>query len=217
MSVKAVIFDMDGVLIDAKEWHYEALNQALGLFGHEISRHDHLNEFDGLPTKTKLNMLSNRTSLSISLHSFINEMKQEYTRQILRKELVPNPAHWQCLARLKRDGMVVGVASNSIKSTITEMMDRAGLSQFLDFTLSNEDVENPKPSPEIYRKAIQLAKTTPDQCLVLEDHPFGWAAAEGAGANIMKVGTVEDVCYENVRAQIDLIEESSRQRNRRAA
>jgi beta-phosphoglucomutase len=49
--IKAVIFDMDGVLIDAKEWHYESLNDALSNFGYEISHHDHLVTYDGLPTK----------------------------------------------------------------------------------------------------------------------------------------------------------------------
>lgn len=52
--IKAVLFDMDGVLIDAKDWHYEALNKALGLFGLGISRYDHLHTFDGLPTNVKL-------------------------------------------------------------------------------------------------------------------------------------------------------------------
>jgi len=50
-KIKAIIFDMDGVLIEAKDWHYEALNKALRLFGMEISRYDHLVTYDGLPTK----------------------------------------------------------------------------------------------------------------------------------------------------------------------
>ena len=54
--IKAIIFDMDGVLIDAKEWHYEALNNALQLFGYKISREDHLATFDGLPTREKLRL-----------------------------------------------------------------------------------------------------------------------------------------------------------------
>ena len=65
-KIKAVIFDMDGVLIDAKEWHYEALNKALDLFGMEISRYDHLVTYDGLPTLMKLQMLSlERIALSV--------------------------------------------------------------------------------------------------------------------------------------------------------
>ena len=77
-KIKAVIFDMDGVLIDAKEWHYEALNRALNLFGHEINRFDHLHTFDGLPTRTKLELLSTERGLSRRLHGFLNKMKQKY-------------------------------------------------------------------------------------------------------------------------------------------
>ena len=54
MTIKAVLFDMDGVLIDARDWHYEALNKALAIFGMEINRYDHLVTYDGLPTKKKL-------------------------------------------------------------------------------------------------------------------------------------------------------------------
>ena len=58
MKIKAILFDMDGVLIEAKEWHYEALNRALKLFGMPVSRFDHLTTFDGLPTMKKLELLS---------------------------------------------------------------------------------------------------------------------------------------------------------------
>jgi len=64
VSIKAVLFDMDGVLIEAKDWHYDALNKALGLFGMEISRYDHLVTYDGLPTKRKLDMLTMERGLA---------------------------------------------------------------------------------------------------------------------------------------------------------
>ena len=69
-KIKAILFDMDGVLIDAKDWHYEALNKALGLFGMEISRYDHLHSFDGLPTKEKLSL-----SIIVSI-VFLTEFEQ---------------------------------------------------------------------------------------------------------------------------------------------
>ena len=72
--IKAIIFDMDGVLIDAKDWHYEALNKALHLFGFGINRYDHLTMYDGLPTKKKLDMLSVQNGLPKKLHYFINEI-----------------------------------------------------------------------------------------------------------------------------------------------
>ena len=82
-QIKAILFDMDGVLIDAKDWHYEALNKALRLFGYEITRYDHLHNFDGLPTKEKLNMISEESYLPKQLHNFINELKQDYTLEMI--------------------------------------------------------------------------------------------------------------------------------------
>ena len=101
-QIKAVLFDMDGVLIEAKDWHYEALNRVLSLFGMEISRSDHLTTFDGLPTRRKLEMLSAERGLPEQLHDFINEMKQRYTLQIVTRECNPKFVHQYALARLKK-------------------------------------------------------------------------------------------------------------------
>lgn len=206
MTIKAVIFDMDGVLIEAKEWHYEALNRALGLFGFGISRRDHEERFDGLPTRTKLLTLSQEESLPISLHGFINRMKQHYTAALARRHLQPNPLHTYALKALRAEGYRLGVASNSIRSTIELMMSLAGLTPLLDFILSNEDVQHPKPAPEIYLKALTLADVAPHECLVLEDNPFGWQAAGDAGTHLLKIASVNEVNYGNIRRAIQTIE-----------
>ena len=100
-KIKAIIFDMDGVLIDAKEWHYEALNKALSLFGEEINKYDHLVTFDGLPTKDKLKMLTLERKFPLGLHKFVNEMKQEYTLEIIYSKCKPTFHHRYALAKLK--------------------------------------------------------------------------------------------------------------------
>ena len=87
--VKAVVFDMDGVLIDAREWHYEALNRALGLLGYEISRYEHLSSYDGLPTKRKLQMLTVERGLPAELHGFLNSLKQQYTLETVATRCKP--------------------------------------------------------------------------------------------------------------------------------
>ena len=96
-KIKAIVFDMDGVLIEAKDWHYEALNRALRLFGYEISRYDHLITYDGLPTAKKLEMLSIEKGLPQGLHKFINEMKQRYTIEIVNAKCKPMFIVWSWL------------------------------------------------------------------------------------------------------------------------
>jgi beta-phosphoglucomutase len=207
--IKAVIFDMDGVLVEAKDWHYEALNKALGLFGMGISRHDHLVTYDGLPTKKKLEMLSTERRLPIELHEFINEMKQMYTFEIVYAECKPRFHHEYALSRLKLEGFRLAVASNSIRKTVQIMMEQSALLGYLEFYLSNQDVKIGKPDPEIYTKAIQMLGLTPEECLVVEDNEKGIQAAKGSGAWFMKVDEVKEVNYQNIINHIMQIEGSS--------
>ena len=93
--IRAVLFDMDGVLIDAKDWHYEALNRALELFGTTIDRDSHLATFDGLPTRDKLKILSKTRGLPLGLHDFLNRLKQNQTVQITYERCRPVFHHRQ--------------------------------------------------------------------------------------------------------------------------
>jgi len=197
-EVKAIIFDMDGVLIDAREWHCDALNKALGLFGMQISRYDHLVTYDGLPTRKKLEMLSIERGLPRSLHAFINEMKQQYTTELVHARCKPRFQHEYALARLCRDGYRLAVASNSVRPTVQLMMEKAALSEYLSFYLSNQDVKQGKPDPEIYHLAISKLGLSADECLIVEDNEHGIAAARASGAHVMVVKDVMEVNYAKI-------------------
>ena len=205
-KIKAVIFDMDGVLIEAKDWHYEALNKALELFGMGISRYDHLVTYDGLPTKKKLEMLTHERGLPKGLHAFINDMKQQYTMEIVYAHCKPVFYHEYALSRLKNEGYCMAVCSNSIRNTIEVMMQKASLGQYLDFYVSNQDVKNGKPDPEMYNKAIERMGLEPKECIIVEDNENGIKAARASGANVMIVNSVEDVNYENIDKHIKIFE-----------
>jgi len=208
-SIKAVIFDMDGVLIDAKDWHYEALNEALSLFAMEISRYDHLVTYDGLPTMRKLEMLSLERGLPVDLHEFINELKQQFTLAMAYNRCKPNFIHQYALAQLKKSGYQIAVCSNSVRDSIDLMMKKSDLYQFLDFFLSNQDVVNPKPSPEIYLKAMDKLALSPKECLIVEDNPNGIAAARASGAFVMEVSSVEEVNFDNIKKHVEMSINSS--------
>lgn len=205
-KIKAVIFDMDGVLIDAKDWHYEALNKALSLFGTEISRYDHLVTYDGLPTKKKLEMLSMERGLPKGLHSFINDMKQQYTMEIVHAQCKPRFYHEYALSKLKNEGYRMAVCSNSIRNTVEVMMLKASLDAYLEFYISNQDVTHGKPNPEMYNKAITKLGLTPQECLIVEDNENGVKAALASGAHLLKIEMVEDVNWQNIKNRISQIE-----------
>jgi beta-phosphoglucomutase len=205
-KINTIIFDMDGVLIDAKDWHYEALNKSLSLFGYEISRYDHLFTYDGLPTRKKLEMLTREKGLPAGLHSFINKLKQLYTIEIINSKCKPTFQHQLALSKLKEQGYNIVVCSNSIRETIDIMMRKSNLLQYLDFFLSNEDVEKPKPDPEIYNKAIKKLKVKPENCVIVEDNEHGIRAAKASQANVLKVSGVEEVNFYNIHSFIQSLE-----------
>ena len=206
IKIKAVIFDMDGVLIDAKEWHYEALNRALKLFGYFINRYDHLVTYDGLPTRRKLEMLSLERGLPIELHEFINQMKQIYTIREIHDKCKPHFFHENALAKIKSEGYLLGVASNSIRQTVELMMEKSDLLKYLDLMLSNEDVIKAKPDPEIYLEAMKRLEVSPKEVLILEDNQNGIKAARKSGAHVLVVKDVSDVNYENIKNYIVHVE-----------
>jgi beta-phosphoglucomutase len=208
--IKAVLFDMDGVLIDAKEWHYETLNDALALLGLNISRTEHLAVYDGLPTRKKLEMLSKTRGLPPRLHDFVNALKQKMTYEVIVEKCRPVFHHEYALSRLKREGRQIVVCSNSIRSTVEAMMRAADLLKYLDFFLSNQDVTKAKPDPEIYVTAINRLGLRPEECLILEDNDHGIQAARSSGANVLVVGTTNDVTYERIMNEIIRIEAATR-------
>ena len=130
--IRAVLFDMDGVLIDAKEWHYETLNEALALFGLNISRTEHLAVYDGLPTRKKLEMLSKVRGLPPRLHDFVNAYKQNLTYKAVIGKCRPVFHHEYALARLKREGWVFFKPDGSLDRVIGRLVDDTGKSHRLD-------------------------------------------------------------------------------------
>tara|TARA_Y100000296_G_C5140876_1_gene240917 strand:- start:45 stop:680 length:636 start_codon:yes stop_codon:yes gene_type:complete len=205
-KIKAVLFDMDGVLIDARDWHYEALNRALDLFGYKISRYDHLVTYDGLPTKVKLKMLTKERGLPEGLHSFINNLKQDYTMEIVYSHCKPVYHIEYALSVLSKSGIRLACCSNAVRSSVVSMMDRSNLSPYLDFILSNQDVTAPKPSPDIYNLAIQKMGFSPSECVVVEDNVNGITAAREAGAHVLEVASPKEVTISNIKEFIEKVE-----------
>lgn len=193
MPVDTVIFDMDGVLIDARDWHFEALNDALSLFGFVIDRDAHEERFNGLPTKVKLEILSKEQGLPRSLHPLISSVKQERTLRIAAANCYPRAQHLILIAALKRGGIKVGVATNSIRQTTEAMLNYAGILPLVDVVVTNQDVKFPKPNPEIYLKTMEWLGGIPDRTLVVEDNANGIAAAKAAGCKVVEVTSPDEV------------------------
>lgn len=194
--IKAVIFDMDGVIIDARDWHFGALNSALQLFGESITYQEHLERFNGLPTKNKLKMLTHDSRVPSHLHKIIEAVKQERTLRQAAQLCFPRIEHLLLMSWLKNKGMKIGLATNSVRQTTFAMLGFAGLANEFDVILTNEDVESSKPNPEIYLKSCQLLNLNPSEVIVVEDNINGINAAKSAGCKVIEVSDPDEVTIE---------------------
>ena len=194
--IKLIVFDLDGVLVEAKNIHFDALNDALGT-EYEISWAEHLSTYDGLKTNQKLEMLTERKGLPTELHKEVWDKKQKYTLQML-KELKPNQTLQSVMSALSEDGYKLAVCSNSIRKTVLTVLSKLGIMEFMDLIISNEDVKNSKPHPEMYWKAISMMSCLPEETLIVEDSPYGLLAASRSKSHILRVRNPQEVTYTNI-------------------
>jgi HAD superfamily hydrolase (TIGR01509 family) len=196
--IKAILFDLDGVLVDACTWHYHSLNDALKHFkGFEISYSDHLDNYNGLPTSVKLDILK----IPEQERHNIWKMKQDRTLYNINKYGVIDRYKKRMLATLKEKYKLVCV-TNSIRETAIQMLKVTGQLSFFDFIITNEDVINNKPHPDCYLLAMKKLNLSKQECLIIEDSPKGRQAAYASGARVMEVIDVYDVTLHNVRREL---------------
>jgi HAD superfamily hydrolase (TIGR01509 family) len=201
--IKLIIFDLDGVLVDAKKIHYDTLNQALRSIDtkYEISITDHLSIYDGLKTNQKLDLLTKHKNLDKKHHQQIWEEKQKLTIEAI-SQLSKNEKLIDLFKNLRNKGFKLACCSNSIRRSVLIMLSKIGLIEYLDLILSNEDVKNAKPYPEIYWKAMSIMEVLPEQTLIVEDSPTGLLAASRSRANILRVDNPEDLTQEKINSKL---------------
>jgi len=206
--VKLIIFDLDGVLVEAKNIHFDALNKALGKYA--ISWNEHLSTYDGLKTYQKLDMLSKEKGLPADDHQSIWESKQKHTLQML-SNLKPSNELQTLMSKLVNDSYQIAVASNSIRKTVLTVLSKLGIMEYMDLVVSNEDVENSKPHPEMYWKAISKMKRLPEETLIVEDSPYGLLAAARSKSYILRVKNPKEVTYNNINNKLKQIKMGNKQ------
>ena len=205
--IKLVIFDLDGVLVEAKNIHFESLNRALGQ-DFEISWQDHLSVYDGLKTSQKLNMLTQRSGLPADSHKEVWDKKQKFTLEAL-SNLQQEEVLIDLMKFLSLSGFRIAVCSNSIRKTVLTVLAKLGIIEFMDLILSNEDVKNSKPHPEMYWKAISMMSCLPEETLIIEDSPYGLLAASRSKSHVMRVSKPSEVNIQNIQKKLESIKMGS--------
>ena len=190
--IRAILYDLDGVLVHACEWHYNSLNAALkSVCEFEISRNDHLTVYNGLTTRSKLDMLIKQGMISATDAKKVWELKQTFTTREIIRYAQPYAEKIELHEYTRSQGLMSACVTNSIRETATMMLDRTWQLQYMKILICNED-STPKPSPAPYILAMERLRLYPHECIIVEDSDKGIEAAIASKAKVVKV----DGCYQ---------------------
>jgi HAD superfamily hydrolase (TIGR01509 family) len=200
---KLIIFDLDGVLLDSRDLHFESFNMALELASpsHIISRPDHLRLFDGLNTRRKLEILSDRFDLDPTLHNEIWNLKQSFTSTLLDK-IKPDAELRNMFMMIRAHEISIAVASNSIRETVRKVLSKLGVENLVDYVVANEDVKFCKPFPETYWKCMIEFGALPRSTVIFEDSEIGRRGALLSGAVLHTLRNRQDLTFERIERAI---------------
>jgi len=184
--IKAVIFDMDGVLIDSEIIYLDHMYEKLKIKYPQINR-EALFAVVGSTTKRTMEIISDVIGEDVNSRMFQElyaelwvDCRPDYP-SILRKE-VPD-----ILKELHRRGYQVALASSTSRAGIDDVLTSCGLKSDFDYIVSGEEFKESKPNPEIYLHTADTLKREPKECLVVEDSTYGIMAGHGAGMTVASV------------------------------
>ena len=203
---KLIIFDLDGVLIESRELHYNALNAALERINKEliITKEEHLSVYDGLNTTRKLEILSEKKGLSIHLFDQVWKDKQTATFELIRN-FPKDEKLIKLFSKLKEQNIKIAVASNSIRETVKLSLLSIGVLPYVDYFISNEDVKRTKPFPEMYWKCMTALNCLPKNTVIFEDSHIGRQGALDSGAHLLPVKDSFDLTEDKINEAIDIL------------
>ncbi|MCS7138667.1 MAG: HAD family hydrolase [Crenarchaeota archaeon] len=186
-GVKAVLFDLDGTLVDTMEAFHNMVNEILKKFNFPERSFDENVKLVGKPSKIIVETIIKETGLSISSEEFSRTMFREWVYNYMPKYGKLYPDSLKVLRELKRRGYLLGVVSNTSKDELPHYLESFRIKEFFNVAISSGDVKNPKPSPEPVLKAISVLSISPFETVMVGDRLEDVEAGRLAGTRTIAV------------------------------
>ncbi|MCD8221095.1 MAG: HAD family phosphatase [Clostridiales bacterium] len=185
-SIKAVIFDLDGLLIDSEMIYYQIEVDFLGRYGHSITKEEYSHNNSGKTLVKNVTYMVEHYNLPVSVEdglAFVMAREKEYFNQGVPLK----PGVQELLQFLKENGRKIIMASSSTRERAEGVLTKNHIIQYFDDMVFGPEIKNGKPHPEIFLKASEKAGEPPQNCLVLEDSEAGIQAAYSAGIPVIGI------------------------------
>lgn len=178
INLKAIIFDMDGVIINSEPLHFKLERELLEELGGSIDRDEH-ESFVGTTDVNMWSAFKDKFNLKPTVDEMVEMKRNRFMENIPNLELIPN--FFEFMMEVYDRGYKIALASSNNKKAVDKIVETFELEKYFDFIINGEEVENGKPDPEIFLAVSNNLKLEPKDCLVIEDAKNGVAAAKDAG------------------------------------
>lgn len=188
MEVKAVIFDLDGTLIDNNAYHLQSWIKYLKNKNREISEEEYKANVNGRTNKDVIEYIYQRKMEDAEAMVYAHEKEAIY-RELYQPHITPVAGLLPLLQKLKDQGIPMAIATSGIQVNIDFMFDNIPMREYFDVIVNSAHITKGKPDPEIYIKTAELLNVAPENCLVFEDAVVGINSAKAAGMKVVGVLT----------------------------
>jgi HAD superfamily hydrolase (TIGR01509 family) len=190
MQIRAVIFDLDGLIIDSEPLHQRAFNTYLQRHnvGYQFGQDEYARFFVGIPVRHNAEYLITRFGLACTPEELLAEREAEFEALIRDgSNLEAMPGLLSLLDELNRQKVELGVASASPRAQVEVMLDGLGLRSRFQVVVAGTDVPRTKPAPDVYLRAVEDLKLPKEKCIAVEDSATGIKAAKAAGLVVVAI------------------------------
>jgi beta-phosphoglucomutase len=178
---KALLFDLDGTLVDSEHFHFNTWNELLAESNIQLEYSDFLKNYAGIPLPGNAKRLKELYEIESPLELLISK-KEDLTVERLKTSTINlMPYVQETLDFFKSKGLVMALVTASKRADVDEMFRKNGLDEYFSLLITRSDVINSKPDPESYNLAVERLGLQKSECLVFEDTLNGLRAAKAAG------------------------------------
>jgi beta-phosphoglucomutase len=188
MSYIAVLFDMDGVIVDSEPIHVAAFQATLKLYGHDLSDEQYKQHFAGRTDEAGFNRYFDFISETVDLPVIMDEKAKKYL-ELAADQLVPYPGVIEFILDLAERKIPLALVTGSLRQEAEITLSAFNITKFFKAVITAEDILHSKPNPEGYLKGAKTLGVRPADCIVIEDAPSGVKAASAAGMRCLAVTT----------------------------
>jgi len=183
MNIQGLIFDFDGTLADTMPLHWKAWGRVMDKHGFTITE-ERFYGLGGVPARDIIRMLAEEQGVEVDLPEAIRDKGQFYLDVLPEAELIEITME---IVREHHGKLPMAIATGGSRHIVTQVIEKLGIGHFFDALVTNEDIENQKPAPDIFLEAARRIGVAPDQCRANEDTDIGMQAIRTAGMEAVDV------------------------------